>query len=368
MIHVRYIQLLTSLAASVQAHNVSRLFDEGLWSDIEQSPLRVELRSAANGVQVTLTNTGTEAAYWPLSTEDLSSHLQIYTANDEPAARMTSAHAHEKHNTTYQLLPPGASETRELEILTDYNLQPGEQYYLQMGGFMPYYLANQNPSLATSQSHIFEADIAPFTAPTHLPSKRYTDTPATAGVATEACADPDMDAKLKKAIPQALLQAMKAIEYVETGKDRTTMQNFFKSDSAETRKVVSDRLKAIVEFLSSKTTTSKIVCSSVQNSGATNHRNCILAGAVAMTDPNSGKVSMCPAAKRYPVQFKACGDSNWGGTLIHELTHSRAVFTPVTTDITYALNGCKGLSRERALLNANNFNFLADSVMLGKSC
>lgn len=366
-----HLQLLTSLIASVNTHHVSRLFHEGLWSEMEQSPLKVELQSLgfdANGVQVIFTNRGAEATYLPLSNEDLTSYLQIYTANDEPAARTLSAHAHEYHNTTYQLLQPGETIARELEVLTEYDLAPGETYYLQMGGFMPYYHANQDPSLATSQSQIFEAKILPFTAPTTLPPKRYTNTPATTNVLLEDCADAEMDAKLKRSIPHALLQAQKTLAYVRNGTDRKIMQNFFKSDSPETRKVVINRLNAIVKVLSSKNGAGKIVCSSPTGPEAAGHRGCVRAGAVAMTDPSSGKVSLCPASKNFPVEFKACGDSNWGGTLIHELTHSKAVFTPVTADITYALNGCKGLSRERALLNANNFNFLADSVMLGRSC
>jgi hypothetical protein len=93
-----------------------------------------------------------------------------------------------------------------------------------------------------------------------------------------------------------------------------------------------------------------------------------MSGAVAMTDAASGKVTICSASKRYPVEFKRCGDSNWGGNLVHELTHSQVIYKPNTVDVTYELRGCKGLTTQRALQNAANFNFLADSVMQGKSC
>lgn len=370
MVVIHFQVLFATFVAFVLATNVARLFDESVWSEIDGSPLKARLISGSSGdhIEAIITNAGSQATYWSLSEEDLTSKLQVYNSDDEPAARGVSAHAHEASNTTYQLLEPGASTTTRLDVLEEYDLTPGGQYYLQLGGFMPYYYANQDPSMAQTQSHIFEAKVLPFTAPTSLPPKRYTNAPATPNVLFEACVDAEMGAKLKKAVPQALIQAKKSIAYVQNGTDRKIMQNFFKSDSPETRKIIIDRFTVIIKILSSEGGPAKLACSSASGSGATNHRLCVAAGAVAMTDPPSGKVSLCPAAKKYPVEFKACGDSNWGGTLIHEMTHSKVVFTPVTTDITYTLQGCKGLSTQRALLNANSFNFLADSVMLGRSC
>ena len=146
------------------------------------------------------------------------------------------------------------------------------------------------------------------------------------------------------------------------------MQNFFKADDKATKKIIIDRLTAIVKALETENSRQRIGCSEATGPDKRNHQLCVAAGAMAMTDPATGKVSFCPLAKRYPVEFKSCGDSNWGGVLLHELTHSPVVFKPTTQDITYSLSGCKGLSKSRALLNANNYKFLADSVLRGKSC
>jgi hypothetical protein len=177
---------------------------------------------------------------------------------------------------------------------------------------MPYYLQTQDLILASSQSQIFEAPILTYTAPKTLPPKRFTQTTTTSNILLEPCTDADMNSKLQKAVLQALLQAKKSMEYVQSGKgDRTIMQNFFKADDAATCKLVIDCLTAIVKVLSSTIVgPGKLVCSSTSGPNAVGHRMCVLSGAVAMTDRPNGKVSLCPAVKRYPVEFKACGDSN----------------------------------------------------------
>jgi hypothetical protein len=369
--------LLGTIVSCVSAKQISRLFDESVWSEIEQSPFNVQLlpsKISPNAVEAVITNGGSTGIYYPLSAEKLMSKLQLYDSNDEPASRF---HPHLPVNKTatspiqYQLLTPGASVVHELEITAEYELDPEAQYYVQVGGLMPFYQEGQEPSMAESQSHIFEADILPFTAPAQLPRKKYTqssEASTTQNVLLETCSDAEMNAKLLKTIPHALEQANKSLAYVQSGTNRDIMKNFFKADDEATRKVIADRFAAIIKTLQTKTGPGKVVCSEPTGADKRNHQMCVAAGAVAMTDPTSGKVSFCPASKRYGVEFKRCGDSNWGGTLIHELTHSNVVFKPVTQDITYSLQGCKGLSTARALQNANSFNFLADSVMQGKSC
>jgi deuterolysin len=271
----------------------------------------------------------------------------------------------------FQMIEAGESVVRKLEIMPEFELAAGEKYYLQLGGFMPFYHANQKPSVADSQSQIFEADILPFTAPLELPPtsyRRIAEAATVPNVLVTTCSDAEMNAKLVKTIPHGLEQAKKTLAFIKTGNSRDTLTNFFKSNDEATKKVISDRFSAIIKTLEGTTGPGKVGCSEATGPDKRNHQLCVQAGAVAMTDPTSGKVSFCPASKRYPVEFKRCGDSKWGGTLIHELTHSGVVFKPTTQDITYALQGCKALSTARALNNANSFNFLADSAMQGKSC
>jgi hypothetical protein len=369
--------LLSTINLFVSAKQISRLFDDSVWSEVDKSPLRAQLvpsKILPNVVEAIITNRGAKGTYYPLNTEEFMTKLQVYNSNDEPVTRI-SPHLPKSQLATYpnqyNLVKPGASLVRELDIGTKYELDPGEQYYVQVGGFMPFYHEDQQPSAANTQSQIFEADVLPYTARTQVPPRKYTSS-SEVSVASDVlignCSDSEMNTKLLQTIPHALVQAKKSLAYVQTGANRDIMQNFFKADDEATRKVIADRFAAIIKVLETKTGPGRVGCSEPTGADKRNHQLCVAAGAVAMTDPQSGKVSFCPASKRYPVEFKRCGDSNWGGTLIHEMTHSVVVFKPVTQDITYALQGCKALSTARALLNANSFNFLADSVMQGKSC
>jgi hypothetical protein len=58
-------------------------------------------------------------------TDTLMSKLQLYDSNNHPAPRI-APHIQEIHNMTYKLLEPSAIITKELNILTEYNLDPSE--------------------------------------------------------------------------------------------------------------------------------------------------------------------------------------------------------------------------------------------------
>jgi hypothetical protein len=368
--------LLANLGLFVSAApQISRLFHESIWDVVEKSPLQVQLLPSRHpsNVDVVITNKGERGTYYPLSQKDLMSALQLYNANDEPIPKVHPedevSHARVRFQSQFQLVKPGESLVHELEILSEYDLEAGETYYVQVGGEMPYYHEGQDQQAAVSpHTHIFEADVLPFTAPSYLPPKRWVQNATTADapdITISACSDSQMGQMLTQTVPHALEQVKKSITYVQSGANRDAMKSFFKADDANTRKVIIERLTKMATALESRTGPARVECLEKKDQY---YSYCVNIGAVAITNPTTGAVSICPASKRYPVKFKACGDSNWGGTLVHELTHSNVVYKPVTTDITYTLAGCKGLSTARALTNANNFNFLADSVMLGRSC
>jgi len=187
-----------------------------------------------------------------------------------------------------------------------------------------------------------------------------------------------MNDKLTRSIPLALTMAKRTIEFVKSADSKETMINFFKGNDAKTKNAVISRLNAVVKALETQTrnarlnpysnTVGKIQCAEPTASGGTDYNWCSRHKALAMTDPANGRVTFCPIAKPYPVEFVHCDDGGWPGTIIHELTHSRIVMKPNTVDTAYAANDCKALSAQKALLNANNFNFLAESAMQGMSC
>jgi hypothetical protein len=360
--------------ASATPH-ISRLFHESVWDDVKNSPLQVQIlpSKTPNNIDIIITNKAERGSYYPLSNRDLMSTLQIYNANDEPIPKVHPedqlSHARIRFQSELKLVRPGESLTYELDVLSEYGLEAGETYYIQVGGELPYHHEGQEQTAAGSpQTHMFEAEILPFTAPSYLPPRRWVQNATTAGapdITITACSDSQMGQMLTQTVPHAMEQVKKSIAYVQSGANRDTMKNFFKADDANTRKVIIDRLTKMMTALESRTGPARVECLEKKDQY---YNYCVNIGAVAITNPTTGAVSICPASKRYPVKFRTCGDSNWGGTLVHELTHSNVVYKPVTTDITYTLAGCKGLSAARALTNANNFNFLADSVMQGKSC
>jgi hypothetical protein len=370
-----WFHVLSTFLLCTSAKQVSRLFDKSVWDEVDKSPLKAQLQpsNSSYAIQAIITNQGSQGTYYSLSADALKANLQLYNSKGKPVAKVYPSVGDGRNPaSSFQMLLPGEFVTRELEIMIEYELSPSEQYYIQVGGFMPFYHEGQNPSRAQSQSHIFEANIHSFTAPgIQLPPKKYTQSREISMAPNylyRTCSDPEMNSKLTQAIPYALEQAKRSIAYIQTGQNREIMFSFFKSDDEDTRKEVVDRLRAIVRALESSGGPQRIGCSEPNGPDARKHEKCVEAGAIAMTDPPSGAVSICPGAKRYNVEFRQCGDSNWGGTLIHELTHSVAIFSDPTEDITYSLQGCKSLSTERALMNANNYKYLADSVFQGRSC
>jgi hypothetical protein len=69
----------------------------------------------------------------------------------------------------------------------------------------------------------------------------------------------------------------------------------------------------------------------------------------------------------YPAEVKRCYYPNFPGAILHELSHSTAVYKPSTND--YATgDGCKKLTEARGLNNADSYNMYAQSIYLGRVC
>jgi deuterolysin len=363
--------LLSALVSSLSVKQAQRLFDESVWDQVEASPLQVQLLPSQNPdkIRAIITNNGNKVAYYAIN--QLHTTMNLYNTNDEPIMKIDPhLGGYVAEPEQYQRFAPGESTENEFEIASKFEIDPKEAYYVQVGGFLPFYLEGQHPDTAQKQSQIFEADILQFTAPSNLLETRLRipQNLMAPSITWSNCSDAEHSQKLYQSIPRAIAQANKAITYVKTGKDRTIMQNFFKDDSSNTQNLIVARLEAIVKSLETKTGPGSLTCATSKNPQAQNARPCAKQGVGAFTENQTGRIVFCAASKRFPGEFIRCNDNNMPGVLLHELTHSRPVFKPNTVDVAYPAAQCKQLSTAKALLNANSFNWLASSAWQGKSC
>ena len=143
--------LLSTIICYASAKQISRLFDKSLWSEVDKSPIKVQLQlspSSPNIIQATITNQGLQDTYYPLSTKDIITKLQVYDSNDEPVVRHPPPDIEDHRATSpsqYQMLKSGASIVRGFEVATKYELNPGEQYYIS--SWRIYAILLQRPTL-----------------------------------------------------------------------------------------------------------------------------------------------------------------------------------------------------------------------------
>jgi hypothetical protein len=246
-------------------------------------------------------------------------------------------------------------------LIDGYSLTEGEKYFVQAGGSIPYFSNRQPSELKTAKLATFETNILEFIVSNVNTRKRAIQTPSATLV---ACKNKNLEAAITKGITIALGQLGQTIDYIENGKDRALMLAYFKSDDATTRKKVSERFKAISKHLGSNTGPVTTGCvGSERDQGY-----CKKFNALAITEPTTGRTSICADHIAYPLQAKRCYDGNLAGTLVHELTHSSLVYRPSTGDFAQSPKQCKALSAAMALNNANTYNLVLQSIALGKIC
>jgi hypothetical protein len=363
--------LIPFFVAIATSQKISNFFDESFQSQVEASPLHVELQTSeiTGHIRAIVSNQGAKAAFFSTSGNPLStgaeSKVRVYNENEENISFLgPEAHQRNPAGVDYQMLSAGESVVREIGV-TDYELNPGQQYFVQAAGYVPYYLEGQTSESALSQSAMFEANVLSFTAPETLsPKIKAVETPASPSIIFSGCKDKQVEALLEQMFALALNMTTRTIEYVNNGKDREAFKTWFKNDDAETRKAVLSRYLPIQKALSTKTGPITIQCA--ESDWGVNY--CKQRQALAYTEPQLGRASFCPASKYYPAECKRCNDGNHAGNLIHEMTHMSPIFSPPTVDHCQGSTPCKALSPAKMIMNANNYNMLAQSIYLGKPC
>jgi hypothetical protein len=371
--------LFTLLFAVVatNAVQISRLFDQSAHDDVLASPFQVQLTQSEKygNVRAIVTHNGTQPSLYPLDSNYFITKVQVYDSYDRPVDTLKpQIHSYyPDESTKFERMTEGTTMNLDIDILENFIVEPNEKYYVQVGGFIPYLVEGQSKQ-RDFESAMFEADIFAFTTPADVPIRysRNVEVDSAPGIMFNSCSDAEMDAKLGKTIPIALNVAKKAISFVKSEAGRETLQNFFKSNDESTKKVIIDRFTALIKHLETKSGPIKLGCADSKPKDQVAQRDNQLCvqhqGALAFTETMTGKVVICALQNRFAVEFKRCGDNNWTGTLIHELTHARPVYSPNTIDVAYPLQQCKQLTTSRALQNANSYNWLIQSMLQGKSC
>ncbi|KAF2669930.1 zincin [Microthyrium microscopicum] len=365
------LSLFAAAFAVANGQGISRFFQESFQPQIDASPLHVELQTSEfpGKIQAIISNRAEKTAYFSTSGNPLASQaeagIRVYD-QDEQLISIASPEAHVIGTDDFQMIPAGKSIVRDIS-LNDYEVKAGERYFAQSAGYVPYYLEGQMPDAAASQTAMFEANVLSFIASGtgNIPiNNKAVQAPAANQVLFKGCKDKTLELALNKTFDIALTMTTKTIEYIKTGKDREAFKTWFKNDDPETHKAVLARYEPIAKALATKTGPITIECA--ESDWGVNY--CKVRQALAYTDPPIGKASFCPDSKFYPVECKRCNDGNQAGNLIHELTHMSPIYKPPTVDHCQGSTPCKALSAAKMIMNANNYNMLAQSIYLGKPC
>jgi Deuterolysin metalloprotease (M35) family len=354
----------------------SNFFDssDAIQLQIARSPLQIQLRHVEgsedkDSIQAVIANRGSVAAFFstsenPLSKED-EQKVHVFNEQNEPIEFLSPGGfitSLSSVSSDYEKIPAGESITRKIEISSKYALNAGEKYFIEAAGFVKFYVENQQES--ETQNVAYETNALPFVAPNNLPAaltevNRLLQDLAASSYLYQGCSDTKLAPKLNESIPLAVEMSEKAAAAALTGTDRTAFVTWFKADTPQNRKVVSERYTAIAEALSSSKGPVKISCSSTGT--------CAKGVAGAFTSVNTGDSVFCAVSNFMPVKVTRCNRATLPGVVIHELSHSAVVYRPSTCDCAQGTQS-KTLSEARAIVNADTFNMYAQAVYLGQNC
>lgn len=360
------LSLISVALPSVLGRGVRRstLYDASVQAQLATSPLQVTLQpsESAGKVEAIITNHGLRAAYFSTRNNVLSpdtqarkvdvlnsqqEYVQFLNAEGLPTSLEISDE--------YEIIPPGVSTVREIDIASNYELESGKQYLIQAGGFVPFRMEGEETWTASAA---YETNVLHFTAPKVV--KFHAPVEIADKYILQTCADETLMKKLNTSIALAAQVAKVVAEKTAAGKNKDAFEAYFKEDTPEARKKVADRYTAIYKTLTDAKGPTRIAC----RAECTGY----YAIGAAWTGPTTGLTELCPAMKAYPAEMKVCNRMNWPGVLMHELSHSGILFRPSTADTAQGPAACKKLSAKQAITNADTFNMYGQSVFLDKVC
>ncbi|KAF2208676.1 hypothetical protein CERZMDRAFT_48618 [Cercospora zeae-maydis SCOH1-5] len=152
-------------------------------------------------------------------------------------------------------------------------------------------------------------------------------------------------------------QASAAASQAASG-SATRFNTFFRTTASATRNTVAARLRAVASDCSSST-------GGVTRTYCTDPYGYCTSNVLAYAVPSANNINYCPAFYSIPAVTGSCYAQDQAGTVLHETTHSPAVYSPNTVDYAYGFAASTRLTTAQAVLNADSYTLFANAVALG---
>lgn len=169
----------------------------------------------------------------------------------------------------------------------------------------------------------------------------------------ESCSNTSRKTAFEKALSNSATLATAAAEAALSG-SASKFQEYFKTTSSDTRKVVAARLQAVAqESRSTSSGSTTYYCTDTYGYCESN--------VLAYTLPSLNVIANCDIFYSYlPALASSCHDQDQATTTLHEFTHAPGVYSPGTDDFGYGYNAATALSSSDAVLNADSYALYAN--------
>lgn len=151
-------------------------------------------------------------------------------------------------------------------------------------------------------------------------------------------------------------QATAAASDALNGSD-ARFKEYFKTTAKADRTYVSNRLKAVAKECGNAT-------GGITTLYCRDKHNYCQPGTFAYHTDTDNSIVFCDAYWSASLETSQCHGDDKAGTTLHETTHDSTVFNPGTDDWAYGYTDCSKLSREKALENADTYEYYANAVHL----
>ncbi|WEW59534.1 family M35 Zn2+-metallopeptidase [Emydomyces testavorans] len=351
---------LAALACQVLAFPLSNLEER------DNAALDVQLSSAGNSmVKAVITNKGNEQlSFLKFDTPfDAGMTRKVDVTKHDSAVAFTGIFSYYDINNlpqeAFAVLAPGASLESKFDIAETHDLSEGGSFKVVSEGSLMMAKGTKVEGVAHFRSNELTMDVdGAEAAKVHA---NVMSANVDAIVEKRSRIDQRTCQGRNAQIVQAGLQvcvgyARAAAQAASSGHQK--VQEFFKTNSPQTRQNIAARFQAIAqECSSSNGGHSPIFCQDVYN-------HC-QPGLIAYTLFSNSHVAMCPGYFNLPAKVNQGYGPDHGYVIVHELTHAPAVFSPYTTDVAYGYQQSVRLSAQQAFGNADSYSLFAAGVARG---
>lgn len=263
----------------------------------------------------------------------------------------------------YEKLPAGSSITRLVDLSSVYDFKPGT-YSAFAEGTLPSVSGTSKEPILIS----FKSKPLSITAKESSTAQVKQTLSRRSIVETDACPAEKLKAHIDGLRNCETLARAAAADASNVHSARFV--EYFKSNETEAREHVSGRLLAVAKECSTTNSgDTRVLCKDELN-------YCVTDGPlIAYTSWVNGYIVMCPLFyETQPPLPQKCHKQDHATTVIHEMTHARAVFeehAPATADRAYGYENSTALTSIDCLYNADSYALYANGKSppsAGESC